>query len=259
LTVRDKVLQAAERIAETKPFDAITFAEVAEAAQVHWTAVRRHFGGKREMREWLKEKQEARDPALADTKTRVLESAASVFSAFGYTNASLDKVAEHAGLSKGAVYWHFSSKQDLFLAMLEGHYERQLRMLPGQIERVLQAEEPASALAEWLASQLLCLESGEADSMLFMEFLVSGRDPDIRERMSKLHRSLLSRVAELLLELQRRRYLDDSADPYSIAAMFDALLKGVLVEWILDPRPERLRSLIRTVSRTLGQGIVVKR
>jgi Transcriptional regulator len=254
LSVRDKVYQAAEQLAASKPFDLITFAEVAQQAEVHWTAVRRHFGSKQKMREWFKERQ-AGHAELAGTKSRVLEAAAHVFAAHGYTNSSLDKVAEHAGLSKGAVYWHFSSKQDLFLAILERNYEQQLRFLPGQMERILSSDNADAALADWLEAQFMCLEFGEDSSMLFLDFLVSGREADIRAKLQKQHGKMMDEMGTLFQEMQRRGYFAADVDPRSAAVMVDALLKGVLVEWMLDPRPDALRTLISTISRTLWQGL----
>lgn len=254
MNVRNRVFQAAEQVVETKAFDLITFADIARVADVHWTAVRRHFGSKEQMREWLKERQADLHADLPDTKSRVLEAATYVFSSYGYVNSSLDKVAEYAGLSKGAVYWHFSSKQDLFLSILKQSYEQQLRLLPHQMDHILSSNEPMTALSEWLESQFNCLEDGEERSSLFLEFLVSG-EAEIRENLQKLHGHMMDEIAVLLQEMQRRGYMAEDVDSRSIALMLDALLKGVLIEWILDPRPYSLRALIHTISRTLWHGI----
>src|SRR3954468_2696393 len=54
-----------------------------------------------------------------DTRNEMLESALAVFAERGYRDASVNEIAERAGYSKGALYWHFSSKDDLFFALLE--------------------------------------------------------------------------------------------------------------------------------------------
>src|SRR3954447_3687920 len=59
-----------------------------------------------------------------DARTALLEAALAVFAERGYRDASVDEVAERAGYSKGAVYWHFSSKDDLFFALWEEHVDR---------------------------------------------------------------------------------------------------------------------------------------
>lgn len=255
MTVRDKVMQAAEQLAATRPFDRITFADVAQSAGVHWTAVRRHFGSKQAMKEWLMEKQASVSSEMADTKTRVLDAAAHIFSVYGYANSSLEKVAEYAGLSKGAVYWHFSSKQDLFLALLDRNYELQLRVLPAQIEHILSADDARAALSDWFESQLTCLLTGDKNSMLFLEFVVSSRDREVREHLQNRHDRLMRQVGELIRTMQQKGLLSKDTDPSSTAKMIDALLKGIVIEWLMDPRPEELKKLIHTTSKIIWQGL----
>lgn len=52
------------------------------------------------------------------TRSRLLESAFSVFAAQGYTGATVDAIVQAAGYSKGAFYFHFSSKEEVFLEVL---------------------------------------------------------------------------------------------------------------------------------------------
>ena len=52
------------------------------------------------------------------TRNRLLDAAQEVFDMKGVTGASLSDVAQAAGLTRGAIYWHFENKVDLFNAML---------------------------------------------------------------------------------------------------------------------------------------------
>lgn len=54
-----------------------------------------------------------------ETQTRLLDAAEEVFVRDGYEGAQLTKIANVAGRTKGAVYAHFKSKEDLFLALFE--------------------------------------------------------------------------------------------------------------------------------------------
>lgn len=58
-------------------------------------------------------------------RDRILESAAREFSAHGYGGASLNRILESAGLSKGAAYYYFDDKADLFLTVVR-HYGQEL-------------------------------------------------------------------------------------------------------------------------------------
>jgi TetR/AcrR family acrAB operon transcriptional repressor len=53
----------------------------------------------------------------AQTRDRIIVSAREVFSRHGVTNTSLEEVAKEAGVTRGAVYWHFRDKADLFMAV----------------------------------------------------------------------------------------------------------------------------------------------
>ena len=54
-----------------------------------------------------------RDPVVRDTKDRILAAALVVFGEGGYRDSSIDDVAAAAGVTKGAVYYYFSDKDDL--------------------------------------------------------------------------------------------------------------------------------------------------
>ena len=59
---------------------------------------------------------------LSETERRaqILRAARSVFIEKGYLAARVEDVAKQAGMSKGAVYFYFSSKRELFLALMRG-------------------------------------------------------------------------------------------------------------------------------------------
>src|SRR4030081_2422301 len=67
-----------------------------------------------------------RSSRRAQTRTRLLEAAARVYARRGFEAATLDAVAEDAGFTKGAVYDHFGSKENLLFALLDEHLSAQI-------------------------------------------------------------------------------------------------------------------------------------
>ncbi|MGG7142008.1 TetR/AcrR family transcriptional regulator [Clostridium nigeriense] len=53
------------------------------------------------------------------TKRAIFESAIKVFSSSGYTGATMDEVVERAGVAKGSLYYHFKSKEELFIFIIK--------------------------------------------------------------------------------------------------------------------------------------------
>jgi AcrR family transcriptional regulator len=70
-----------------------------------------------------------------DKRIRILEAAAKEFAAHGYENASLNRILEHAGLSKGAAYYYFDDKEDLYTTTLLHYLEELLADLPFDFDR----------------------------------------------------------------------------------------------------------------------------
>src|SRR3954453_14539757 len=66
-----------------------------------------------------------REEKKAQTRERLIEAAARVFAEKGFATTSLDEVAEAAGLTKGAGDSNFENKEDLVVAVLRAHQDRQ--------------------------------------------------------------------------------------------------------------------------------------
>src|ERR1700752_35730 len=62
-----------------------------------------------------------RSPRRARTRAKLLQAAARVYARRGFDGATIDEVAEEAGFTKGAVYDHFGSKENLLIALLDEH------------------------------------------------------------------------------------------------------------------------------------------
>src|SRR3954465_2706966 len=87
----------------------------------------------------------------AQTRARLLDAAASVYARGGVDGAPLDEVAAEAGFTKGAVYSHFGSKENLLLALSEqqrtGQLDEQRELF--DVERAA-SERPLAGSARWM-------------------------------------------------------------------------------------------------------------
>jgi TetR/AcrR family transcriptional regulator len=69
-----------------------------------------------------------------DKKTLILEAADNLFHRFGYAKTSLDDIAKEAGMGKGTIYYHFESKEDIFLSVVEQYAEGYEKILRKSVE-----------------------------------------------------------------------------------------------------------------------------
>ncbi len=72
-----------------------------------------------------------------DTRDRILDAAEDIFNEKGYSQTSLNEIAQAAGMTRGAIYWHFKDKGDLFCAMCE----RRRGSFRAPLEKVLQPDD----------------------------------------------------------------------------------------------------------------------
>ncbi|WP_179292081.1 TetR/AcrR family transcriptional regulator [Paenibacillus campinasensis] len=254
---KSKMMEVALKLAEQMPLDKINYADIADAAGVHWTTVRRHLGSKERMRthiaEWMRDR--GKEPAHGDTRSKIIEAARTVFARLGYSGASLDQVAAEAGMTKGAVYWHFASKQDLYVALLESNMSAQKRLIPQQAQAVLEADDPVRALSSWLRGQCAsCLENPDA-ALLFLEFLVSSREPGIRSKLAGLFEELHHQVALMLAELQCSGRLWGEPDAKAISVYIQSVMHGMLVTSVIHREEIKLDVMMDDVASMLWNGL----
>jgi AcrR family transcriptional regulator len=92
-----------------------------------------------------------RSARKAQTRARLLEAAASVYAKRGFNGATLEEVAADAGFTKGAVYAHFGSKENLLLALLEEHLASQIVEQVELFDRErITWERPLAGSAHWM-------------------------------------------------------------------------------------------------------------
>jgi AcrR family transcriptional regulator len=114
-----------------------------------------------------------------ETRARLLDAAEQVFVREGYESAQLDEIASIAGRSKGAVYTHFKSKEDLFLAL----YEHRTRTYIGRLIGLLQKCTSRKKRMETFREFYLGIADDKVWPILTLEFrLFALRRPKLRER-----------------------------------------------------------------------------
>src|SRR5438445_2012220 len=69
-----------------------------------------------------------------EARDELLTAALRVFARRGYGQAGVDEIAAEAGYSKGALYWHFSSKEEVLLALLEERVDAPMREMVALLE-----------------------------------------------------------------------------------------------------------------------------
>ncbi|NRR20365.1 TetR/AcrR family transcriptional regulator [Brevibacillus sp. MS2.2] len=119
-----------------------------------------------------------------ETRQLLIDAAIETFAQLGFHGASVDKIADHAGFTKGAVYAHFQSKEDLFLAILEG----QMQLHVSNIHHVIDRQPSLSHFIEAMDAYFMSVQQQNRTwTMLNLEFLLYAmREESVRKRWSNM-------------------------------------------------------------------------
>ena len=161
-----------------------------------------------------------------ETRRRLIEAAMHVWARQGYDACAVDEVAGEAGVSKGAVYFHFRSKEDLLLEVVELQLWRdQQRILD-----LATAEGPLLGLRTLLDPGCTLSETADPWPRLLQEFwCAAARTPRVAVRLQEMYqkrREILSRhLAEQFQSLAPALQMR----PDEVCSLFLAALDGVVV------------------------------
>lgn len=136
-----------------------------------------------------------RAEAREETRRRLLAAAAELFAARGFDATTVEDVAEAAGFSKGAVYYNFSSKDDLFAALVQQHIDELLGELTAAMDGASTIEAKLAAAQRVLVAH----EQDDEGEELFLEILIQAvRDADVRGTVADGFARMRAAVAELI-------------------------------------------------------------
>jgi AcrR family transcriptional regulator len=184
----------------------------------------------------MKSKRKTQSERREETREQVLAAAARVFAARGFHATSLDAIAEEAGFSRGAVYYNFADKEELFLELLDRRCAERAQDL-----RTVFADTPeddvaaTSRQAQLAAQHALDAMTGDPEwRALYLEFLAhAARDSAFRRRFSKRSDEMRGALEEVVVD--RTRPVADALDmePEQLAVVIDALGTGLWAHHML--------------------------
>lgn len=153
-----------------------------------------------------------RDPE--GMRKRILQAATAEFARHGFGGARIDRIAKEAGANKRMIYYHVGDKEALYLAVLEGAYER-IRAE----ERALNLEElgAGAAIAKLLAfTWQHYLDCPEFMALLNEENAHGARHLRKSRKIKEMHSPLVSLVADILKRGEASGELRKGIDPVQL-------------------------------------------
>jgi TetR/AcrR family acrAB operon transcriptional repressor len=171
------------------------------------------------------------------TRSHILDTAELVFEQHGVSGTSLHEIAKAAGLTRGAIYWHFEDKADLFNAMMER------ATLPlEENDSVCGFKQAELTLAQMRDGFVSVLRRVVVDPQMRRVFDIAthkveyvGEMRAVRERHLSVRDACLGDIERTLKQAMQRGELTRRMPARAAAIGLHALLDGLLQNWMLDP------------------------
>lgn len=195
------------------------------------------------------------------TRTLILDTAEAVFHEHGVSQTSLNDIAQAAGLTRGAIYWHFKDKADLFNAMMT-------RVTLPLEDAALLSGDPSNEnpLAVMRQNFTHALRLTVNDPQVRRVFEIASHKVEYVGELQAVRDRHLATRDECLLHAQRgitlamRRGQLPSRIPARAAALgLHALIDGLIQNWMLDPEAFDLVKVGRQVLDTYLAGLSTSR
>lgn len=168
-----------------------------------------------------------------ERRNQILEAAMAVFARQGFDQARMDDIAQEAGLSKGALYLYYKSKDAIISAILQFFFTRVMKKLSSFLE----SEERQS-----VRERLLSLNRYYVNEMKWMTSLVplsfefyavAARQKTVRQFLKQYFKEYRGVLAVLIQRgIERGEFL--SVQPEQVAIAISALYEGLTLLWMVD-------------------------
>jgi AcrR family transcriptional regulator len=171
----------------------------------------------------------------AETRCSILGAAEKLFFEKGVANSTLDEIATAAGVTRGAIYWHFESKSDLFLELYNAAQLPRVNMT--DVDDPNCGGEDALSVVEKMACDWLAMLAGDRHRQRLLSILLRTNFTEefqpVLDELEKLDQEHTRHVESILTNAAAKGRLAAGWTPQSASRAFKRLMKGICWEWLL--------------------------
>ena len=192
------------------------------------------------------------------TRLQIIAAARTVFAERGVSRTTLAQIAAKAGVTRGAIYWHFENKPALFFAMLE-----QISLpLIDRMDELLPVDDPGDPLQSIRSHMYEVLKLIECDETARTTFEIITLKCEYVDEFASVDTQVIKTGCDFMQKLTRayknakkNGYLRQGSNPELLALESYTFMKGLIHLWLSDADG----TIIRDKARTLIKAHIAQR
>ncbi len=171
----------------------------------------------------------------AETRCSILCAAEQLFFEKGVANSALDEIAAAAGVTRGAIYWHFASKSDLFLELYNAAQLPRVDM--ADVDGIDADDADAFYTIEKMACDWLKQLASDRHRQRLLSILLRTNFTEefqpVMNELEKLDQEHTLHMESILTRAHNNGRLAEMWTPQSASKAFKWLMKGMCWDWLL--------------------------
>ena len=172
-----------------------------------------------------------------ETRDSILQAAVEVFYSQGVAKGSLEEIAEAAGVTRGAVYWHFKNKMDIFSALYERMHVSVMEGLICRLDK--DTEDPLQDLIDFSVEFLKSIGSDGPYQKVFSLFSLkcdySGEMAEFLQDQIQKKEYCISEMKKSFDLAKVKNLLASNIDTHFLAISFFCYISGISIESLRNP------------------------
>ena len=193
---------------------------------------------------------------LEERKTQILKAALTCFARKGYHQTTMDDIVQEAGLSKGGVYWHFSSKKELFLELFESIVSDVGNLMSGVLASDASATDKLRSALDMFVTFSTAEEFQDLFPLMIDVWAQNSQDPDVNKVATAVYNHFRQPLVQLIEEgIASGEF--KAVDAGALASILFALYDGLAVQWMIDATLVDWDAVSETVTQTFVAGLLV--
>ena len=186
-------------------------------------------------------------------RQEILIAATAVFAQKGFDGASMDDIVQASGLSKGGLYWHFKSKDDLIAAILSQFFSQEMVIL----DEIVTAVAPASHKLQQLGQQIITDINQMTDLLtISLDFYaLAARRESVREELNSYFHQYRGKLTNLIQAGIDEGEFEATVSAPAAALNLIAQFEGLVLIYAIQKNSFALEEQIETAVTQFTKGL----
>ena len=188
-------------------------------------------------------------------KAQILDAALAVIVQKGYENSRMDDIVASSKMSKGAIYWYYKSKKEIYLSLVNHWVHNYSAVLNHIVDTDRSASDQLRSLFQYFIVQY------EKDPVVFKALLefwsMAGRDPEFNDKLQKVYSEFVNLISTIIQQgMDNGEFKNLDVDITAMSIMVN--IEGIMWFTLFKLKNTSAREYIKTISDFILSGLIKK-